>query len=376
MTKFTKNNQKEKTSRIAFEVLLNPWHCATYEHDVGIDLIVQPFDETEMDPQDGSLRLFEKRFLVQLKSTSEEISVTTDAKVNIDTLHLRDWKRQKDPVMIAKYYIKASSFYFVWVDEIEIKEGQDTQTLYLNYILCDSNKDEVKESILLHLSPPRISPLKYVPNVHETSKGTGYLKIDDIRSGKQIQELFSGGFVDSLEKEMVLKNKIYKLKAYCTKNPDDIRSRIIMVMGLILVHEYDEAARELALIVSNYDNVEAKILFAILEKGHFEILDGLKEYEFVHYLKWRQITPPGTSINAYVIYDGKEKIKLGEYDCRGVLLPDRNFESIQVRFELKTEDCTISPAVYKNVFVMRGLLDSNGELLYEYSQVVRNISAM
>ncbi len=237
MTKFTKNNQKEKASRIAFEALLNPWDCATYEHDIGIDLIVQPFDETIADPEDDSLRLFEKRFLVQLKSTSEKILASACAKIKVDTAHLQDWRRQKDPVMVARYYMEARSFYYVWVDEVMVKEGQDTQTVYLSHPLCDSNKDEAKESILSHLSPPRISPLRYVPNVRDTSKGTGYLRIDEIRSGKQIHELLSGGFFNGLKKEMIHKNKVFELKAQCARTPSNIRSRLELVIGLILIGE-------------------------------------------------------------------------------------------------------------------------------------------
>ena len=92
MTKLSYNLQKEKISRIAFEKLIFPWGCSKFEHDIGIDLIVQPYTNEKHLPKNGSLAACEKRFLVQLKSTENENQKVEmkNAKIRIDMEHLLD----------------------------------------------------------------------------------------------------------------------------------------------------------------------------------------------------------------------------------------------------------------------------------------------
>lgn len=369
MTKFTNNNQKEKISRIEFESLVQPWACTSFEPDVGIDLIVQPFDEKAKEA-DGSLRLFEKRFLVQLKSTETENPKLKSghASIYIDVAHLLDWQRQA-AVMVARYYISEKCFYYTWIDKVKIKKHQKGQTIYLSKKLSELNRNEAKEDILRHLKPISIRSI-YIPNFQDPKQGIMEQKFDNIRDSQQLIDLInSGEFNLDTARRLAIENEITNLIILIRKNPDDLNNQYMLARLYIVLKKYDAALAVLGMLVLEHNLIEAKILGRIIIERE-QILEEIKKCQFVYYLKWKQKTPPGTNLKVRVLFDGDREYTLTEYDERGVFLPIQDFKQFKVAVAFES-DGRETPILYNEGFcLMKGLLDSEGKLLYEFGEII------
>lgn len=330
MTKLTYYNQMEKFSRICFEYLIYPWDCTQYEYDTGIDLIVQPYDEKQRDPNDNSLPPFQKRFLVQLKSTKkEEIDVKLNiGKLKIDTKHLLYWNGQSDPVMIARYYFNHGCFYYNWVDEIKINTAVEQQTICLPYKIdnIQNNLDNtvyqevVKENILEKLIPPEVIDLVYVPNSPTT--GIGYVTIDKIRNGQQIHKLLKSELLNQLIEEVTIKSEIQKIKSQLLVESENVTNRFRLALLYVKVGKMEEALSELNLLIYNFKMIEAKIIFSLITNREISILENLGNYNFGYYFKMGDEFPDNAEVEMTI--DG-ELFKIGAYNKQGIISQNKDF---------------------------------------------------
>lgn len=375
----------EKFSRICFEYLIYPWDCTQYEYDTGIDLFVQPYDEKKRNQKDNSLYPFEKRFLVQLKSTKAEV---IDAKLNvgrlqIDTKHLLSWRKQKDPVMIARYYFKHKCFYYNWIDEIEIKESNGSQVIELPYKINDiyNNLDgniyqeNLKENIFEKLVPPTISDLVYVPN--GPNSGTAHIRINRIRNGQQIFKLLKSGLMQQIEKEANIKFQIQKIKNILLKDNKNIANRFKLALLYIEDGNTNEALSELNILIYNFKSIEAKILFSLVESRSYSILKNLDDYNFGYYIKMSENFPEAAEIEMKI--DG-ELFNLGTYRKEGLIFPKQRFSKInEISWKLAmiNKGRLGSGSIFSSriitstkMKIYRGLISKNNDIIEEYSGLI------
>lgn len=187
---------------------------------------------------------------------------------------------------------------------------------------------------------------------------------------RHLDQLFKDNYLDKVAHELFdERDRVQNL--LCLWNyPDDIRNRFKFAISLIQSKDYREARKQLEILVTKYEVIDAKVVLGILLAERTELLENLKAYQFMHYLKWRQETPPGTSVTMIVEFDGGREFVLPEYDERGVSIADQQFEKFRIKFKLNS-DGSATPIVYVNEMkLMCGLLDQDGNILYEFGQVI------
>lgn len=336
MTTMSLNNQKEDESKKALAYFLSPWQTMETSQDTGIDVFVQPYDEKNRNDND-SIPIFERRFLVQLKSTDAEIIDENQGigKLQIDKKHLEMWNKQEDPVMIARYYRKKKVFYFAWIDEIEIKTGQQSQTIDLPYQLSADISEQTKETILRKLMPPDISELVYIPK----GRGIGFAEvtIGNVRDGQQIADMVSNGYFERFAKQAQLQNAIMEHKFLVYEHQENKQFRFNLALLLIMSKAYNEATQELNLLSHTFNLVEAKIMISALVKRDLVILDNLDKIGFSYYL--RIVGPPDNESSLKAIIDDKE-YNFGIHSNNVLEIPVQSFgkiDSIELSTPMKNE---------------------------------------
>lgn len=369
MARYTESNQKEDLSEIKFREFLYPWDCTRINRDVGIDLLVQPFEERFRNTGDKSLNPFRKSYFVQLKSTSCRMTADNNS-ITIDTEHLVMWKEREETVMIAQYYIEDQCFYYAWANEVIIKEENKYQTISLNYRLDYPNRAQVKEEILGYLSPIVIIPgdLKFDPL--NPNKMELIEIVTNYRSGEQLNRLFTEGRYNKTAEKLVLENEIYNLKLRLVKEPSNHELYYHLVVCYIRLKKFSEAAKELGVVIYHFKVPEAKILFSIIQSGHTEIFESLTEFRFDYYLKWVQNCPEGTQVKCFI-----KTIKGDIYDlpyCEsGSLIPTEDLLPFQIKFILERPNTDVdSPSVNMNVSLLRVMLDKHGDPLFNFAEVI------
>ncbi|BAQ10178.1 arylsulfatase a and related enzymes [Bacillus sp. OxB-1] len=336
ITRLTRNNQLEQKSKITFQYLTLPWESQSFDHDTGLDLIVQPYDELEKE-RDGSIPPFRRRFLVQLKSTETEVlnAKQNIGKLQIDIAHLKSWKMERDPVMIARYYLEHNCFYFQWVDKIDIKENQLTQVINLPNRFDNEIKDQVKNNILDYLIPPNISKLVYEPVGIDS--GRGAVTISNIRRGQQIANLLED-LIPQISTEINLRQELQKCKYELLKNGLDTTLRFKMVFLLLKLGELNESLSELNILINSFSSVEAKIINSLLQKSGIKLFRNISKLDFKYVLILEEGIEPGTEI--IISLDGKE-YRISEYKKYGVPLPKQNFSKIDfIQFKQKSSSAS------------------------------------
>lgn len=271
MVKFTHNNQKEYKSYVTLLYWLEPWFCMNSIYDLGIDLYIQPFDERERDINDNSLYTFNKRLLIQLKSSGsyDEIS----KKHYIDNIHIHDWKRQDDLIIFMKYYIPENAFYYMYIDEIEINENQKGNTIYLDKKLDFNNITNFKEEVLDKLSPIKFGEIECIPSL---TKGESiYSAIIDFGRKQELQidendninnqKILSA--IHLLREKILKKNNIDSLRLQISKN-DTIDNRLKLIQSLYINENIHEAKIEAIALNYKHNNIEdVKVLLYLLNKN-------------------------------------------------------------------------------------------------------------
>jgi hypothetical protein len=361
-TKYSHEQQSENESELKFKLLLHPWTCDKPRPDLGIDLIIQPFNEKSRDPQNEALTLFPKRFLVQLKSTKKS---TNKDKISITIKHLETWRDQKDPVMLVKYYADEDSFYYTWVDQIEVKKGQKSQTIGLPHILNGDTVEDEKEKILDYILPPEWQG----ETVYDPIANTATAPVIDFGRDTEITREVLESIMQKVEQDRLLFFEIHKLKELLSTNPNNLEARFKLVACYLKLEDENAVYSELGVLINQFDRSEAKILYNILKSPKRKIMYDLQELHFVRYLKWEQEIPEGVKVESHVILDGTN-YEL-EYKEGGVILPIQQFATFQ--FSLKVSGKQGVPFTFKNLCLMQGMLNSNGELLHEFGEIIRKI---
>lgn len=275
--------------------------------------------------------------------------------------------------MIARYFISAKCFFYTWIDKVKIKKHQQGQTIYLPKKLSESTSNEAKEDILRHLKPLK-TRTNYIPDFQDTERGALYIQIDNIRDVQQVQDLIGGDeFNQALTRQLAIENEIARLTLLTRTKPDDLNIQYRLALLYIKLKKYSEAFVVLGMLVHLHNRLDAKILGNIITVKQ-EILDELRKYQFVYYLKWRQDTPHGTNLKIRVLFDaGNRECILTEYDERGVVLPIQDFKQFKVTVAFES-DGRNTPTLYTDGFyLMMGLLDGEGKLLHEFGEIVADI---
>ncbi|GEM_PF-5512879 len=373
MTQLTHKNAMEHKSRVAYEWHCTPWQATTFDHDTGIDLIVQPYDEKRKD-KDQNIPPFERRYLVQLKSTeTEEFNqVLNQGSLKIDVQHLKKWHEQLDPVMIARYYIKHNCFYFTWIEEVEIYYEQVTQTITLPYRLDETTKEQVKENILEYLIPPDISELIYYPI--DKSSGYSFLNIEKARSGRQVAQKLKELMPEVIRKTD-LHREIQAIKHQIAEEPKNLILRIELVKCYISLRNINEALSELNVLAYTFSSLEARIISSLLDSEEYGILDSLHEYSFVYYL----LADDDATSNSVKIQLDNTVYDLGPYHPDGVIFPIQDFkhiyfilweQSVAYRRPLGNGIVRTYPLRLSFSFQVKLGLERNGSIIPHYNQVV------
>lgn len=352
MTRLTRKNELEQRSKITFQKLILPWESENFDHDTGIDLIVQPYDEQRRDLEDKSLPPFERRFLVQLKSTESETleEKHNQGKLQIDTEHLKSWSKQKDPVMIARYYLNNDCFYFAWISEINIKEDQETQVIILLHRFDDIVSLQVRENILEYLIPPDISKLIYVPIDRNVRNAQQLLKIIESTKSQHISET-------------VVRAEINSLKHKIAENGLDAAMRFKLAVSYIKLKDWNESLSELNVLANTFSSIEARILSSIILLERYDIFNSLNEFQFIYYLVFEGMEPEN---QVFMSLDGNE-YSMGHYKVEGMRFPKQDFKKIDyIRWKVGMKNKThlgegyVSKTTFKTeypVTLMRSLAD-------------------
>lgn len=373
MTRLTRNYELEQISKVKFKNLTLPWLSQVFEQDTGIDLIVQPYDELKRN-EDKSIPPFEKRFLVQLKSTESEVvdEVNNLGKLQIDIEHLKSWKIQHDPVMIARYYMDSDCFYYQWIDDIQIKEDQKSQTIILANRLDENLKNIVKENILDFLIPPDVSNLIYEPKDEKSVKS--FVQIKNIRRSEQLKNILIE-ILPSLRKEALIRQKIHSLKFELDKN-NNFKLRIKLAFLYIRIEKWNEVLSELNILSNTYKVIEATILTNVIKRSRFDILKNLNTVDFAYLLVFEDGIERNTGM--VISLDGKEYRYYSYEEC-GVRLPNQKFSKIDyINFNVKANSVTSLGSGTVSTFPIRmeysfkilKVLIKENKVLTEFSEVI------
>lgn len=389
MTHLSLNVQKENLSIIQLKKMCFPWVCTKLDTDTGIDFSIQPYDEKTRN-KDGSLNLYPAAFEVQLKSTSQEI-LSQDlnvGKLNLSVQHLNAWKRRTIPVMIIRYYFEHDTFFYTWIDEVEIKSHQSSQTIELPYKIEKAENDisfkiyqeYFKESVLDKLIPPDISELVYVPQ--GISKGMGYLKIDNIRSGRQVAQIIQDGLLQKTTDEMLIRHKINVLTQGALSNGLQIKDGIQLALAHLKLGEINQSLTYLNYLINTLKSVEGKILkkFAFTNKFDKGYQNKLNEINFVYYFEFKPILENDSKVN--IILDGIEysfggnqeniyilpavdfnKINTLNFVFNQPMMEDTSWNQRGHLFRTKISLGKLSFSLFRGIKV-------NGELKKEYSELL------
>lgn len=389
MTHLSLNAQKENLSIIQLEKMCFPWVCTKLGTDTGIDFSVQPYDEKARN-KDGSLTLYPAAFEVQLKSTSEEI-LSQDlnvGKLNLTVQHLNAWKRRTIPVMIIRYYFEHDTFFYTWIDEVEIKSNQSTQTIELPYKIEKAENDisfkiyqeYFKESVLDKLIPPDIGELVYDPQ--GISNGMGYLKIDNIRSGRQVAQIIQDGLLQKTTDEMLLRHKINVLNQAVLANGLQIKDGIHLVLAHLKLGEINQSLTYLNYLVNTLKSVEGKILKNVVFTHKFDkgYQDKLNEISFIFYIEFEPNLENDSKVN--IVLDGAEysfrsnqeniyilpavdfnKINTLNFVFNQPMIEDKSWNQRGHLFRTKISLRKLSFSFYRGIII-------NGELKKEYSELL------
>lgn len=385
IAKFTTNNQKEQESKLEFRRLLLPWDCSMEpDPDVGIDLIVQPFEPQKND--DGSIEPSKQIFQVQLKSTSLEEKINGHGKINIDIEHLSMWEQFKTPVMIARYYLDEKCFYYTWIADVKIKRDQKSQIIYLIHVLNESNKEIEKEKILNKLSPLKLNELEFMPDISGSNGVMGFNSIENIRSPEQIVELMRSGYLEEITKKLKVQHQIQKLKESAITDPKNVETRFALVARYIYLDEFELAKQELAILINQFNCIDAKVIFALLAKIRTninvkEMVKNLNADSFIWYLQGKWTQPFHEQVIFDVTMNGITQQLPGIIE-QGIILPIKNiteFNEVNYSFPFSHESENIfsSPilTLEKNQLrIMRSVVDNNYKILHEFSSLYATIS--
>jgi len=349
MVKFTFNNQKEYKSFVTFLYWIEPWLCTKFEYDLGIDLYVQPFDDRERVLEDNSLIAFNKRLLIQLKSTGEYDSSKKCHTIDIN--HIEDWKRQNDLVVFMKFYLPENTFYYTYIDEIEIKEGNKTQTVYLTKKLDKNSIKEFKDEVLDKLSPVKIGEIEYIPALN--SDETIYQCIVDLgrketalidKDGQITGNLKIQSAINLIKQRVLRMYEIDTLRKEILQH-DTVDKRLKLIQYLYIEDRSYEAKIELIALYEKFKSKEAEVLLFLINKNiSYEDLIYLKS---VFYLKLERIIPQGAELIYNVVIDGKD-YELMEH-CPGIIvLPVDTISTIKTRFKFVRSPITQESPMLKN----------------------------
>jgi hypothetical protein len=367
VTTLSRNLQLEKESLEAFRTLLLPWSCTREQTDVGIDFIVRPFETR--DRPDGSKDAVPALFQAQIKATTKTKSKSNTLGYYFDTKHLLFWKKMRNPLMLAVYSVPSKTFYYEWVEKVEIRENQTKQKILLRNPLTRKNKDQVMKDIIYFLDPPKVSRLHYTPKLREDKSNTivAFGKVENIREVTDIGKVLSEQ-VPAAELEFKASLILTGLKEKRNGDPKNSQTGLLIAILCIILERYDEAKDELKLLIDEFKLPQGRILFNVFKDDKADIFQGMRTFTFSKYFKWEQDTPKGTEVITTAII-GNEEFVL-KYDPKGVILPKQTWENTKFSFGLRTTDSTVTPTVKAVSHLMMTLLDKNGEPLYQYGVVL------
>ena len=361
MIKFTFNNQKEYKSFVTLLYWIEPWLCTKFDYDLGIDLYVQPFDDRDRDPEDNALITFNKRLLIQLKSTGDYDQIKKCHTIDLD--HINDWQRQDDMVIFMKYYIPEDTFYYAYIDDIEIKEEQKTQTIELTKKLDKTSIKEFKNEVLDKLSPVKIGEINYIPKLN--SDETIYQCFVDLGRKEEFLIDKHGHIKDNqklLSTINFIKEKITKMYNIDNLkkdiiNDDTVDNRLKLIQYLYIEGKHYEAKSELIMLHEKFQSKEAQILLYFLNKNI--AYEDLIKIKGVFYLKWVRNIPKGARLIP------KAKINNQNYtlteDYPGIIiLPVNNIKSIQLEIKFHA-----SPSTRESPSFQRGSINLFSSFMYE-----------
>lgn len=333
MTKLSYNIQLENLSIIKFQEMIFPWVATKPPTDTGIDFIVQPYDEENRN-EDKSLNPIVKTFEVQLKSTSkerfsEELNI---GKLVIDVEHLKTWKDRSSPVMLIRYYFQQKTFFYTWVDEIEIKENQTDQTVQLPYKIENVNNDitleiyqEIfKENVLDKLLPPKIGDLIYEPKSLHT--GMGYLNIENIRNGRQIAKLIQNGLLERNTQEAIVRKEIHKIETQIYEEGMNAINAMKLAILHLKINDINSAMRPLHYLKNTLKIVEAEVLLEFIKNNKFDVslFKDSNKIEFIHYIELH----PNITEKSHIDIIVDNKVKKYSYNDENIYILPPEFNKI------------------------------------------------
>lgn len=371
MVKFTFNNQLEYKSFVTFLYWIQPWQCTSYNHDLGIDLYVQPFDERDRNKNDRSIIATSKRILIQLKST-EEILKKEFGTHSIDTTHLLDWKRQEDLVVLIKYYHKHDQFFYAYIEDIDVKKKNKTQTIHLLRKLERNSIEDFQNEVLDRLYPPKINDIEYIPDLK-----TGEISFVGSFDLGRIENISTPGSLGNAKYDQLLKtfetkinkeNTIFQLKRKINRG-HSANDHFNLIAILLSEGKKNEAKNEALSWFEKQPCQDVKLILYILNNNMD--LTELKSFKEIFYIKWEREIPSGTAIKA-VFTNNEIAYELQEMK-EGILeIPFTKIGKIKLTLEFKLKDPSgPSPNVTKGSVRLFRSYSYKGELIEDFEELIK-----